>query len=361
METKQQNGTRRKNGRGKKTNGRGRFNKKNSRPINVDSGGRNKNSRPTKVSGGGGTTGGSKSCLQKTIAYNTCLDRLSSGGGGYSYDTIVHTKLPPYTARNERLVSDTIYLSLLQDDTPMNCNTIKQMEEYTLSYLADNIGGSGFQPACVQVMDAAHDASKVQQVYNYKDMHKNVFNDGKQKKKDKGKRDETIESTTLILLVTYVEKLGHQKSLRSSGQYTTLEKARCCSQNAINHKPGSANLGQFCTLLGCNVHNCGGGRQRGRGNFFTRKLKNELSVDVHEYEGMSQRKLPKNVVLPFTLKKMDYTVELSQSTDFTPDASWAELGVDNVDDVAKCSTNRYSLETVRILLLLYASIQCTIQ
>ena len=45
VETKQQNGTRRKNGRGKKTNGRGRFNKKNSRPINVDSGGRNKNSR----------------------------------------------------------------------------------------------------------------------------------------------------------------------------------------------------------------------------------------------------------------------------------------------------------------------------
>ena len=126
------------------------------------------------------------------------------------------------------------------------------------------------------------------------------------------------------------------------------------------------NLGQLILVssisLGCNVHNCGGGRQRGRGNFFTRKLKNELSVDVHEFGWMtSQRKLPKNAVSPFTLKKMDYTVELRQSTDFTPDASWAELGVENVNDVAKCSTNRYSLETVRILPLLYASTQCTIQ
>ena len=250
--------------------------------------------------------------------YRTCLDRFTNRQGGFSYDTITHTNLQPFTARNERLMSDIIYLSLLQDSTSMNANSVEQLEEYTLSFLADNIGGRGFEPACVQIMDRSYDTTKVQNIIKGLRNSKNVFEHD-----DKNAVD-SIESNTLKLQVTYVEKLGPMN--RSAGSCLPIDKALCCSQKVINNA-NHKTIGQYCISKGCNVDNCGSGRRQKRGNVFIKD---------------QQRSLQNS---PFTLKEKDYTVELGYSTTYQPEEAWVELGVDNIDNVARCSTNRYSIET----------------
>ena len=82
--------------------------------------------------------------IQTGDLYRTCLDRLQNTGTGFTYENLVHTNMSPFVARNEQLMQGTMYISLLQDSTEMNDKAIQQMEEFTLSYLADNIGGNNF-------------------------------------------------------------------------------------------------------------------------------------------------------------------------------------------------------------------------
>jgi len=276
-------------------------------------------------------------CLKQDSPYRTCLDTMSNS------ETTVHTCQAPFTRRNEKLISGEMYLSLLQDSTPIVPNTVQQMEEYTLSYLADNIGGRVFEPVCVQVLDDSYQTSN-----NRNSKKKNVFNRGK--KNDDEEEDEDVESNTLLLLVTYIQKMGpinkqgpinrrleftnstfHQLQERLlQGSCTPLNRAQCCSQSAIN-----TNAGAFCTSIGCNSRSCGRGRQPRRNNFFVqrRTLKGQEAI-----------------VPPFATKGKDYCCldpeSLKQRTKFDPMMTLAELDVRDIDDVAVCSANRYSIMTV---------------
>ena len=277
-------------------------------------------------------------CSKQDSPYRTCLDTMSNS------ETTVHTCQAPFTRRNEKLINGEMYLSLLQDSTLIVPNTVQQMEEYTLSYLADNIGGRLFEPVCVQVLDDSYQTSSNRN----RNTKNNVFNRGKKNEDEGEDKDEDVESNTLLLLVTYIQKMGptkrnsnrrleftnstfHQvqeRLLQSS--CTPLNRAQCCSQSAIN-----TNAGAFCTSIGCDSRRCGRGRQPRRANFFV------------------QRRILKGqepIVAPFATKGKDYCClddeSLKQRTKFDPMMTLAELDVKNIDDVAVCSANRYSIMTV---------------
>ena len=292
--------------------------------------------------------------IQTGDLYRTCLDRLQNRGTGFTYENIVHTNMSPFVARNEQLMQGTMYISLLQDSTEMNDKAVQQMEEFTLSYLADNIGGNNFEPVCVQCAGCSYDKGNVQTGESSKKNNgrkkKNIFN---RDIRDGGREleREIVESNTCRLEVSYIQRMGpidNNRSLegedlldeqdsnisikqaeRELQVCTPLDRAQCCSQNSINQAPG-----QFCTSVGCNVQRCGTGRQRPRRvNFF----------GVRSLLAAIKRRL---YPAPFTLKDTDYTLEMNRHTDFTPEECWAELGVENLVDVASCSVNRYSLEKV---------------
>ena len=365
-------------------------------------------------------------CLQSTNPYRTCL---SSDG-----TSIVHTYSKPQISSNEEIVQGTMYLSLLQDSTPLSCNTnavdgyagvntIEQMEELTLSYLADNVGygRTGFGVVCVQVEERVYDESSVQtrnssggrvkmnggrvkNVFNHNNNNNNNNNNNKNDGRRQLQQREVVESNTLKLRVSYVQKIDttttgsssrnleqqemeeeivvvdfkeHEKELsvttnsiietkqqaqdvdqRSLQQEegdsicTPLDRAQCCSQYSINNSPG-----QYCTKLGCNVLRCGTGRERPRrSNMFGRHLigrnvveevieSNEVEA-TNEIESVTNRRL---YPIPYSLKGSDYTTALRRQTVFNPKETWAQLDVENIENVAVCSVNRYSVEMVRHL------------
>jgi len=345
------NKKKKKGGRGKKKNGSGNKTKTNGNKQNKNQSTQkqqNKNPstqiQPTKNTSGNPQTLKQQyiaamseqqlsedDCLKQDSPYRTCLDTMSNS------ETTVHICQAPFTRRNEKLISGEMYLSLLQDSTPIVPNTVQQMEEYTLSYLADNIGGRLFEPVCVQVLDDSYQTSSGRNSNT-----KNVFNRGNNNKKnEEEEEDEDVESNTLLFLVTYIQKMGpinrhleftnHQvqeRLLQSS--CTPLNRAQCCSQSAIN-----SNAGAFCTSIGCDSRRCGRGRQPRRANFFVQKriLKGQEPI-----------------VAPFATKGKDYCCldneSLKQRTKFDPMMTLAELDVRDIDDVAVCSANRYSIMTV---------------
>jgi len=335
-------------------------------------------------------------CLQQTTPYRTCIDRQSNR------ESIVHTYIPPYTSPTEQLINGQVYLSLLQDSTPVNCTTIEQFEEYALSYLVDNIGNNRkFDVVCVQVDERGFDRSGIQIVGNDNDSRrkKNVFNRKLQR--------EVIKSNTLRLHVTYVEKniddtttpqqqdIGEEeeevlfnvdstiekiyqdgaelqlhtqgRSLQTNAgadECTPIQRALCCTQYSINKDSG-----QWCSKLGCNVQRCGTGRRRREeNNFFNRRSlanggeeeEDEGLLEEHRVEegdehisipGTNTNNIANNRRLayplrPYILKDKDYTEGLNKYTDFEADESWAQLDVENVDNVAACSANRYGVVEV---------------
>jgi len=347
-------------------------------------------------------------CLQQTNPYRTCIDRQSNR------ESIIHTYLPPHTTPKEQLINGQVYLSLLQDSTPVNCTTIEQFEEYTLSYLLDNIGSNRkFDVACVQVDERGFDRSGIQLVDNDNNSRrKNVFNRQLQR--------EVIKSNTLRLHVTYVEKniddtSTQQQDIEDTGEEeevlfnvdstiekiyqddeelqqlhtqgrslqtntgadecTPIQRALCCTQHSINNERG-----QWCSKLGCNVQHCGTGRRRPENNFFNRrdlveeKEEDEGLLEEHRVEdGDEQISFPVTnsnnkannrrlayPLRPYILKDKDYTEGLNKYTDFEADESWSQLDMENVDNVAVCSANRYGVIEVSQWYLSLLACYCTV-
>ena len=122
----------------------------------------------------------------------------------------------------------------------------------------------------------------------------------------------------------------------------------------------------------------GGGRSD---NFFTRRrfLKEDDKEDYDDHvelmkddderyaiieeeeeviSSINERRDLQDIEAPFTLKEKDYTLGLRRQTDFTPDVSYAELETGNIDDVATCSGNRYSVEMVCMICVVCVCCMC---
>ena len=344
-------------------------------------------------------------CLQQTAPYRTCIDPQSNR------ESIIHTYSPPYTSPTEQLMDGQVYLSLIQDGTSINCTTIQAIEEYTLSYLLDNIGyNRKFDVVCVQVDDRGYDRSGIQIVDgdNSGKRGENVFTRKLQR--------EVIKSNTLRLHVTYVEKnfedtTNTQQQQEDTGEEeeevlfnvdstiekiyqdttelqqlntatklllqgndgralqtnigadecTPIQRALCCTQHSINNERG-----KWCSKLGCNVQRCGTGRRRREeNNFFNRRglvvdeeEEDERLTEEHRVEdgdehipGINSNNKANNRRLayplrPYILKDKDYTEGLNKYTEFEAVESWSQLDVENVNNVAVCSANRYGVVAV---------------
>ena len=291
-------------------------------------------------------------CLRVNKPFRTCFQR--SWGQQYTCgNKIVHNNRKPWTARNEVIISGKMDLVMSQDDTEVDCKNVKQMEELVLSYLADNIGGRRFELVCAQVRDNAY-------------------------YKDKNLEGDVVESNVLRLKVSYVQKAGRIRYLEDSGlgmnmnrtliedymesdmeddiesyqeerglqrsRCTPIDRAQCCSQNAVNGNPG-----QYCLNLGCNYRQCGTGRRRRRGPR-ARNLNSGDKSDIEHHEeapAASPSALERRLRVPScSLREKDFNSAVRRYTEFEPDESLVHLDTDDIDSVAICSANRYSIEEV---------------
>lgn len=293
-------------------------------------------------------------CLRVNKPFRTCFQR--SWGQQYTCgNKIVHNNQKPWTARNEVIISGKMDLVMSQDDTEVDCKNVKQMEELVLSYLADNIGGRRFELVCAQVRDNAY-------------------------YKDRNLEGDVVESNVLRLKVSYVQKAGRVRYLEDSilgmntnrtliedymesdmedddiesyqeerglqRRCTPIDRAQCCSQNAVNGNPG-----QYCLNLGCNYRQCGTGRRRRRGPR-ARNLNSGDEPNIGHYEKTPPPASAPSVVerrlrVPScSLREKDFNSAVRRYTEFEPDESLVHLDTGDIDTVAICSANRYSIEEV---------------
>lgn len=318
--------------------------------------GNKKNGNKLYNAGGNGrpSNGGKRQryvCTRKPDPYRTCFQRAVDPYSGVYRDTIARNRynygvklykqgytwypskgkgsVPPpvkpyrrpYTRSNEELVSDLMWIPLLQDDTKVDCDSMIQFEEAALTYLADNVGDEyTFQPMCVFVQDSA---------YHEQDVI--------------GDSGDMVMSTVLEVEVTYVVQRGAQRWTRGLeeevefaagddekelerdliARCTSIDKAQCCSQSAIN-----GDIGKYCQKKGCNANRCGKGRRTS-----PREL-GEENIEGDTEETTSDREL----------RGMDFNDAVRRQTPFQPDDSWTLLKMDDLEAVATCSANRYSVE-----------------
>ena len=195
----------------------------------------------------------SASCVRANGKYRTCLDRDTG--------LVVSNEGAPQTRSGQQLASGFVYVNFLQDSTSTSCANVEQLEATTLSYLADNIGGTGanYDPVCVQ---ARRDAYAEEQV------------------PDRGRM--TL-SNTVEMEITYSVKdtrklltigdgefgtevgddnssdpnLASPKSRELNTQCSSLDRAMCCTQAVIL----GGDVGIYCRSKGCSTVNCGSGRE----------------------------------------------------------------------------------------------------
>lgn len=135
-----------------------------------------------------------------------------------AYNTPLEPYTKPYTKSTERLVTDLIWLTLLQDDTKVDCDAQIAMEEATLKYLKGKIGGPNtFEPVCVFVKDSVYKKEKLLD----------------------GSGDD-VESTVLALEITYVMKDSWIKK-NQNNKCKPKDRAQCSSQVAMNSE-----IGKYC-------------------------------------------------------------------------------------------------------------------
>ncbi|EJK67556.1 hypothetical protein THAOC_11391 [Thalassiosira oceanica] len=225
----------------------------------------------------------------------------------------------------ERLISGTIVVDMMSDDTSVNCLSSSKLEKTTLTYLADNIGGGGntasFEPVCVRVKRGARAQENVP---------------------DRGR---TTRTNAVEMIVTYVDRSGRSRSLdgewteeqdytspdeerelRRVGGCKAIDRALCCSQAVINGA-----MGKHCKQKGCGSRNCGAGRRR---DIFQRSLSDET-------ENEDPRRLQRNSQ---SLANADYNDSVRRYTPFNPEATVAHLDTKSLIDVARCGASRLSID-----------------
>lgn len=124
-----------------------------------------------------------------------------------------------------------------------------------------------------------------------------------------------------------------------------IDKARCCSQGAIN---SDGKLGRYCRSRGCTTKNCGAGRQRRNSGSLIPRLaaahdRSVQSRDSDDAPGGRDLR-----IAPYALKDVDFALAVRRNTPFAPLGAEAHVQARNLDAMAACSINRYTLEMVRL-------------
>ncbi|EJK68552.1 hypothetical protein THAOC_10256, partial [Thalassiosira oceanica] len=374
-------------------------------------------------SSSGQNTRASASCVRANSRYRTCLDRDTG--------LVVTNGGKPQTRSGQQLASGFVYVNFLQDSTPTSCADVEQLEATTLSYLADNIGGTGanYGPVCVQ---ARRDAYAEEQVpdrgrmtqsntvemeitYTVKNTRKLLtIGDGEfgtEVGDDNAERFLELQRADLN-----PASLKEEASRELNTQCSSLERALCCTQAVIL----GGDVGIYCRSVGCSTVNCGSGREpierapsprqpsrpsgwppasspvsspvsrplyvitpvkpagkpygmpyskpyyrpkpryvaktytnthskpdkswhkQARHNIFGRRTAEKAAGDAPD--GNEDERQLQQSPRPFSLAGQDFNSVIRRNTAFLPAKTTAELDMLNLDDVATCAANRYSIE-----------------
>jgi hypothetical protein len=287
-----------------------------------------------------------RTCFHRSVTLDTC-DTISSG--------------KPHVASNEVLIGGTMHLVLLQDDSLVTCEKKIQLEKAMLTYLADNVGDSTYEPVCVFAGDYATSTQLVPD-----------------------SRGDYVQSTAIEIGVQYIHKKSSAKirSLQQleddvrrlkSSQCTRADNALCCSQHAINNY-----IGEYCASLGCRLNNCGSGRRRrkpspdlsrklsrsvssnyytaqrrtgkaGKGSkasLFHGKSKSSKSLGKSHKAGKADHHSVAFNTCPWygMLHGDDFNEVVKKYSSFNPKMTQSILGAKDTTSVAICSANRYSID-----------------
>ena len=134
-----------------------------------------------------------------------------------------------------------------------------------------------------------------------------------------------------------IEMYHDERSLRSS-RCTPTESALCCSQTEINNEPG-----QYCLDIGCNMLKCGPKKRRPRKREREHKLQQHYKIMATSSNSGMERKLD---VFASSLYGTDFNSAVRRHTMFQPQDSKAILDANDIESVATCSVNQYSVEMV---------------
>jgi hypothetical protein len=216
------------------------------------------------------------------------------------------------------MVADTMHLELTQKADEkwgeVNCKDALALEEISLKYLKDNLGGADtFSPICSLISESA--------------IKNEVVNDGS---------GQVMQTIALKLDVVFAFKRTFAQEIESSKHRHWLRHLQisrnlatcnrggfgmCCSSKAFNSQAASGSA------------TCGGGCGSSR---CSKKKKKKPSRTLFE-----------SSTLP-DFYQQEFDVVLESYTDFDPEETRGLLGAKSTEDVAACAVNRFIEDVLNI-------------
>ena len=263
-----------------------------------------------------------KNCQGPLNPYRTCYERAVDPSNEVNKEDFIlrNPFSQPFIDHDEWLVSDALHLELTQHAIEkrdqLRCKDMIAMEELSLKYLKDNIGGiDTFSPICSLISESAiknevvgDESGKVMQTIALKLEVIYVFN--RQFAKE-------VESSRHLLR----HNIPFSRNLASCnrGKY-----ASCCSGKSFNSKgsKGSAT---------CGGGGCGSSRCKKK-----KPKKKRPSRDLFESSNLPD------------LYEQEFDVVVDSYTQFEPEQTRGILEAKNTEDVAACAVNRFIEDVLNV-------------
>ena len=273
--------------------------------------------------------------------YRTCIKRASDPSNNLKEDEISCSPFKrskaPFIDDDEELVFGSIHLTLSQEEPlPQSCGDLIVMEEVTLQFLQDNIGGDDtFSPVCVYIAESFPDSK--------------IVHDGSGK---------TVETIALKLDIAFVLKLDfvdwierqtgrrleaeqyqreashkndHSRILRVSCD--SSDYSRCCTQSSID-----INDSKYCSSQACPTKKCG--RKEKKKNRNNRMLlENSSQMLLRTGDSRKLQCLSKPIIRDLFGK--DFKDVVATYSEFKPRQTRAILNASDTESVAVCTADRY--------------------
>jgi hypothetical protein len=257
------------------------------------------------------------SCQTPLNVYRTCYERALDPSNNVEDDDFVlrNPFSQPFIDHDEWMVADTMHLELTQKadekGDEVNCIDTLALEEISLKYLKDNLGGvDTFSPICSLISESA--------------IKNEVVNDGSGR---------VVQTIALKLDLVFAFKRTFAKEIESSRERHWLRHLQisrnlatragfgmCCSSKAFNSKSAKGSA------------TCGGGGGSSRCS----KKKKKPSRTLFE-----------SSTLP-DFYQQEFDVVLDEHTAFEPEQTRGVLEAKSTEDVAACAVNRFIEDVLNV-------------
>lgn len=181
-------------------------------------------------------------------------------------------------------LNGTMDLWLVQDHFNITGTDLEELENVTLAWLYDNVGGPGeYRPTAVKVdsyeFGKNDDDSVVIETIAFRLLVEFVAKQSYIDWIDDGQPDSLMSDIEEILKN---RNNNDHEGRQLQSQCRGIDKTLCCSNNAINNDRPSVE----CRAIGCNRRRCGqgGGRGDGDGNLSNVEFANAVATDTQNFE-----------------------------------------------------------------------------